>query len=203
MAEAFEFDDSFMDKVPRLGPVTIDHDEISLYLQFRDLRERLMPNESVRLPVFSVNQQHRCLADWRFELRLFPCGQNRRNSKKFNVYLVAVACPKNQHQRCSLDVLLTVGVPAQHLFLYERKRKVFVWERKEDRYLRLSVPTSQIRYRTKLFFSVKIISDHNCQKNKQEPEPKNLTLKKRFRNAMGKNKNDGKPSPAKKNIALK
>lgn len=162
----FEFDDEHLDKVFRLGPMTVDENEISILLPMRQLREELQIGESVRLPSFSVNQSDPCLGGWRFELRLYPSGQYG-SPEWFSVYLVLIECPYDQHSWAATNIFLTVKSLPQSLILQDSKFKLFDWSHKPERWIRLGVPLGQIKYRSRLSLSVTILTEYNSSIKKQ------------------------------------
>lgn len=183
----FQFDDHFLDEIPPLGPFTVHRNEASVVLPFRVLRDALRTGQSVRLPAFFVNQDDQCLAQWRFELRLYPSGQSH-SANQFNVYLVLIECPSDHHPQTELEVLLTITVPSHQLVLQDKKTKQFNWAKKSERWLRLSVPTDEIRFRARVLFSVMIVSHHRCS---MVPAPMSrvMSLKKRLQRVFSMKKN--------------
>lgn len=162
----FEFDDNHIDKVFRLGPISIDKNVVSFEFPMRQLREDLFNGESVRLPSFSVNPLDPCLGAWRFELRLYPSGQFF-TPDWFSVYLVLIECPDGQDKYAGLNVSLTVRTVPQKIVFQDNKFKTFDWTCRSDRWVRLGVPLSHIKYRRTLSITLTIKSDYNMMYTKQ------------------------------------
>lgn len=173
----FKFNDHHLDKLPRLTPVTVNGNVISTVLNMRQLREDLLTGESVRLPFFSVNESDPFMCGWRFELRLYPSGQFG-SPDWFSVYLVLIECPYGQYTWATLNVNLTVKALPQNLVLQDAKSKMFDWNYQLQRWIRLGVPLGHIKYRSRLAFSVSIVTGYNSGKQmvpiKRDSIPKGL-----------------------------
>lgn len=142
----FKFDDSWMDKIPFPGIFEVTQNTATVNCEehrFRQMINMLGRGDSFRSPTFTV--EHYLLDKLLFQLRVYPAGQFSA-PQHFIVYLILVQCPADQPKCPELQITLTVVGPKWGRNKSEEKKsKLFDWDIKQDRFLRLSVPSWKIR----------------------------------------------------------
>lgn len=143
------------DNIYHLKINKVDSNVIKGILPMRRVIDELWIGDSIRSCTFSLNQWHAELGAWVFELRVFPLGQATKPDS-FVVYVDVIDIPEGQRRFAKMTITLFVKTLRQKIQLSDMQYKYFNIDIPGDRYVRLDVPLSEIRYRNELAVTVQI-----------------------------------------------
>lgn len=194
---AFKFNDSFMNALTEIAlePLKVNGNSASTTLKWSDFQGKLAIGESFRLPPFTVVQtEYPWLAECRFELRIYPCGQFASNSGRCIVYLVLVECPHNyRHQQLPAAVDITVSLTEAARgrrrtdadAVVAKLTKQFDWSVKQDRWIKMDFAKRNNKKAMELVMlsvSIHVASAAPVEVMSKKKKQKNCVNKKKSKN---------------------
>lgn len=138
-----------MDKITCPGKWSAENNKAMFEFNEKQLRNDVLAiGESFRSPSFSVKNP--ILANFRFQLRVYPAGQHCR-SGNFIVYLVLVECPTTQLQLPKVEVTLLVVETGWTSNTKAKAEMLFDWTRKPNRFVGLAIPWYKLKRDIQMF----------------------------------------------------